>query len=87
MKSAGYPVVSILAQLNRDELVQPLRVRLAAARLLFFLPRGEIGWIAHHVGARSQSRTTAAGSWPTGLSNRLSEIGEPRVRADGIGRA
>ena len=66
MKSAGYPVVGILAQLNRDELVQPLRVRLTAARLLFFLPRGEIGWIAHH----DQPDTVHAGN-VTGLLDRL----------------
>ncbi len=44
-------------------------------------------WLSDSGLASSQSRTAAAGSWPTGPSNRLSEIGEPRVRVDGIGRA
>ena len=35
-------------QLNRDVLVQPLRVRLTSARLLLFLPCSEIGRITHH---------------------------------------
>ena len=48
VKGSGYSVVCFLAQLNRDELVQPLRVGLTSTRLLLFFPRGEIGRITHH---------------------------------------
>jgi hypothetical protein len=48
VKSPGYPVVSLRAELSRDELVQPLRIRLIPARLFLFLPRGKVGRITHH---------------------------------------
>ena len=48
MKSSSYPIVSLRAELDRDELVKPLRIWLNPARLFPLLPRVPVGRIAHH---------------------------------------
>ena len=48
MKNSGYPIMSRLAELSPDELIQPLGIWLNPTCLFLFVPSVPVGRITHH---------------------------------------